>query len=150
MHIISSLENFPTRVGPATQLEHLTHEAQIEGYHVESFRDELAGASHVTIDRFLQNRPEFGAIGRLAIAATLIPLERDSLIPMFNPSKVGPENQKGVAEGWHKYFAQQLRLSSTNWGGGKLTIITYNYDRSLEHYLFTILKSTCKKSQQRT
>ena len=148
MRIISSLENFPTLVGPATQLEHLTHEAQIEGYHVASFRDELAGASHVTIDRFLQKRPEFGAIGKLAIASTLIPLECDSLIPMFKPSKARPEDKQRVAGGWYKYFAQQLNLSSTDWGDGKLTIITYNYDRSLEHYLFTILKSTCKESQQ--
>jgi hypothetical protein len=146
MHIISQLENYPTLVGPATQLEHLTREANIEDYHVKNFRDELAGASHVTIDRFLENRPEFGAIGKLAIAATLIPFERSSIISMFIPSKV--KDQKRIAEGWYKYFAQQLRLSSTYWGDGLLTIITYNYDRSLEYFLFRILTSTCKKSQQ--
>lgn len=146
--IISMLESFPKHAGPGTQLEILMHESGIEHGHIEEFRDELAGAHHITIDRFLQNRPDFARVGKLAIAATLIPFERDSIIPMLKPWKTRPEARSRVAEGWYKYFAEQLDLSSTNWGRGLLTIITYNYDRSLEHYLFTILKSTCDKSAE--
>ncbi|PYJ30067.1 MAG: hypothetical protein DME89_01430, partial [Verrucomicrobia bacterium] len=57
--IISSLESFPKRAGPGTPLETLMHASGIDADHVEEFRDELAGAPHITIDRFLQNRPDF-------------------------------------------------------------------------------------------
>ncbi len=146
--IISSLESFPKRAGPGTPLENLMHESGIDADHVEEFRDELAGAPHITIDRFLQNRPNFEGIGKLAIAATLIPFENDSIIPLFSPWKARPETRPRLAEGWYRYFAGQLNLSATDWGRGLLTIITYNYDRSLEHYLFTILKSSCEKSAE--
>jgi hypothetical protein len=116
--IISSLESFPKRAGPATQLENLMHESGIDADHVEEFRDELAGALHITIDRFLQNRPNFEGIGKLAIAATLIPFEHDSIIPLFSPWKARPETQARSAEGWYRYFAGQLNLSATDWGRG--------------------------------
>jgi hypothetical protein len=141
--IISNLEHFPRKGGPGTQLESIMREARLEDYHVTDFRDQLAGAPHMTIDRFLENRPEFEAIGKLAIAATLIPLEVDSVVRMFEPWK-----GHSCAEDWYTYFAQHLNLSSTYWGDGLLTIITYNYDRSLEYFLFRILKSTCRKSEQ--
>src|SRR5205814_2242901 len=105
----------------------------------------LAGAHHITIDQFLQNRSNFERVGKLAIAATLLPFERDSIFPMLKPWKTHPDVTRQVAEGWYGYFAKQLNLSASGWGRGLLTIVTYNYDRSLEHYLFTILKSTCDK-----
>src|SRR5437660_2575658 len=85
--IITSLKNFPTKVGPARPLENLLNALGIEAYHVQHFRDELARAPHITIDRFLENRPEFERIGKLAITATLIPLEQDSIVPMFTPEQ---------------------------------------------------------------
>jgi len=146
--IISSLESFPKRAGPGTQLENLMHESGINPRHIEEFRDELAGAHHITIDQFLQNRSNFERVGKLAIAATLLPFERDSIFPMLKPWKTHPDVTRQVAEGWYGYFAKQLNLSASDWGRGLLTIVTYNYDRSLEHYLFTILKSTCDKSPE--
>lgn len=146
--IISSLESFPKRAGPGKQLENLMHESGIDADHIEEFRDELAGAHHITIDRFLQNRPNFERVGKLAIAATLIPFEADSIVPMLKPWKARPDAKVRATEGWYAYLAKQLNLSSTDWGRGLLTIVTYNYDRSLEHYLFTILRSTCGKSPE--
>ena len=146
--IISSLESFPKRAGRGTQLENLMHESGINADHVEEFRDELAGAQHITIDRFLQNRPNFERVGKLPIAATLIPFEHDSIVPMLKPWKASLDAKHRATEGWYAYLARQLNLSSTDWGRGLLTIVTYNYDRSLEHYLFTILKSTCAKSPE--
>src|SRR5437016_7096027 len=46
--IISSLESFPKRAGPGTPLETLMHASGIDADHVEEFRDELAGAPHIT------------------------------------------------------------------------------------------------------
>ena len=146
--IISSLESFPKRAGPGTQLENLMHQSGIDVDHVEEFRDELAGAHHVTIDRFLQNRPDFEGIGKLAIAAALIPFEHDSIVPLLFPWKARPETKACLVHGWYRYLAGELNLSVTDWGRGLLTIITFNYHRSLEHYLFTILKSTCGKSAE--
>ena len=67
---------------------------------------------------------------------------------MFTPWDAQPEAKQRVAGGWYRYFAQQLNLSSKDWGGGLLRVMTYNYDRSLEHFLFTILRSTCKESER--
>jgi hypothetical protein len=114
--IISSLQSFPRVAGPGTQLDRIMHDAQIEPSHVEHFRDTLAGASHITIDRFLQNRPEFERIGKLAIAATLIPCEPKSVAPMFKPWEAASTAQERAKDGWYKYFAEQLKLSSTDWG----------------------------------
>jgi len=146
--IITSLASFPKRAGPATQLENLMHESGINPAKIQAFRDELSGASHVTIDRFLENHRDFEEIGKLAIAGTLIPFETDSIIPMFEPWKLRFEGQSRAEGGWYKYVAQQLNLSSTYWGDALLTVITYNYDRSLEYFLFRILKSSCDKSPE--
>lgn len=146
--IISSLESFPRRAGPGTQLENVLHESNIQYDQIEEFRDELAGAQHITIDRFLQNRPKFEMLGKLAIAATLIPFEADSIAPMLQPWKAYARFKPALTEAWYPYLAKQLNLGATDWGRGLLTIITYNYDRSLEHYLFTVLKSTCELSRE--
>jgi hypothetical protein len=114
--ILSSLEGFPRRAGPGTQLENLVHESAIASDHIQEFRDALAGAPHITIDQFLENRPAFERVGKLAIAATLIPFEQDSIIPMFASWKVDPGKKQRVTEGWYGYLAKQLNLSSTDWG----------------------------------
>src|SRR6267143_5043839 len=51
-----------------------------------------------------------------------------------------------MSQTWYQYFASTLQMNYSNWDVHRLTIITYNYDRSLDHYLFTILKASCQKS----
>jgi hypothetical protein len=121
--IISSLESFPKRAGPGTQLENLMHQSGIDVDHVEEFRDELAGAHHITIDRFLQNRPDFEGIGKLAIAAALIPFEHDSIVPLLFPWKARPETKAGLVHGLVSISCRRTESKRYRLGSGS----TYNH-----------------------
>jgi hypothetical protein len=94
----------------------------------------------------LEKRRKFINIGKAAIAASLLPFEADSKTAMFEPWECAPHLRDRAQEGWYQYFASQLKIGYDNWGRGLLTILTYNYDRSFEHYLFTILRSSCDRS----
>lgn len=89
--------------------------------------------SRISIDLFLEYRPEFLRIGKLAIALGLISSELES--KLFNASR-----------NWLDYLRNKLIAPFNEFGENKLSIITFNYDRSLEQYLFKVLKNTYGKS----
>ena len=104
-------------------------------------------ANTTSVDLFLERRPQFVEIGKVAIASVLLPAEANSRKTMFEPWACHADAQRRASQGWYQYFASEMRLSYGDWGRGLLTIITYNYDRSFEYYLFTILRSSCDKSE---
>lgn len=84
--------------------------------------------SAATIDAFLQRRPEFMEVGKLAIAYCLMPCEDESKL------------YYDVRDGnWYKYLAEKLDSAFEEFANNRLSIITFNYDRSLEHYLLNNL-----------
>ncbi len=97
------------------------------------FRNTLHGAGFLTIDRFLQKRPDFLDIGKSAIAAILLPYEVKS-------------NLFGFKNNWYKYIFQTLTEGTTKETllANRLKIVTFNYDRSLEHFLHTSIKNAFK------
>lgn len=141
--IIASLENNAVTGAPRKPLVQLLKNAGFTLSHITAFRLALMHADTTSVDLFLERRPEYIAVGKVAIAAILLPFEAKSVKTMFEPWACTPEEQQRASEGWYQYFASQLQLRFGNWGRGLLTIITYNYDRSLEHYLFTILQNSC-------
>ena len=86
-----------------------------------------------SVDAFLQRRPEFLGVGKLAIAYCLMPFENET--KLYQPDR----NLRGG--NWYKYLAGKLDSSFEEFGYNKLSIITFNYDRSLEHYLLNALIS---------
>jgi hypothetical protein len=84
-----------------------------------------------SIDAFLQRRPEFLEVGKLAIAYCLIPFENEA-----NLYRADRDLQGG---NWYKYLAGKLDSSFEEFGDNKLSMITFNYDRSLEYYLLNSL-----------
>jgi hypothetical protein len=52
---------------------------------VHAFVRDLLNSEFGTIDRFLQANHDFKEIGKVAIAAALIPLERDAALTCHNP-----------------------------------------------------------------
>jgi hypothetical protein len=143
--IISSLRNSSITGAGVSPLVRLLENAGFTSARIETFRNELMHADTMSVDLFLERRPNFMDIGKVAIAATLLPFEADSLKTMFEPWSCNETAQERAAEGWYQYFTSQLRLGFSDWGRGLLSILTYNYDRSLEHYLFTILRSSCNE-----
>ena len=96
------------------------------------FREAFRKSGVPSVDAFLERRPEFLTVGKLAIAYCLIPFENESTL--FAP----PLHDSGD---WYEYLSGKLAASFDEFGENKLSIITFNYDRSLEHYLFTSLRS---------
>src|SRR5687768_9970441 len=96
------------------------------------FINELRMAHQPSIDAFLQERgEEFLTLGKAVIAAALIPYEElDSLLPIEHEFSPDHKNQR-----WYAYL---LNLMGTyrEFGENNLSIITFNYDRSLEYFLF--------------
>lgn len=90
------------------------------------FAQELRLSQHYSVDAFLDDRREFIQVGKLAIAAVLIPRE--------DPTKLF------ATDNWYKYLLNRLLNRSAPERVSSLTILTYNYDRSLDYYLFTACK----------
>ena len=87
--------------------------------------------SPLSIDAFLQRRQEFLEIGKLAIAYCLIPFEDEA-----NLYRRDRDLRRG---NWYDYLAGKLDSPFEEFGDNKLSIITFNYDRSLEYYLLNSL-----------
>jgi hypothetical protein len=89
--------------------------------------------SRDSVDAFLEHNPKFTNVGRFSIVATLIPHE--------TPEAIGDGN-------WYRnlFEAMVKKVPFEEFEENNIAFITYNYDRSLESYLLTILQSAyCKK-----
>ena len=95
---------------------------------VDRFVTRLARSGHYSIDAFLETVPADMELGKYLIAYCLKKCEDvDRLFPPSNP-------------GWYQYlFNSLLGSSGTPFDENRLTIVTYNYDRSLETYLYHAL-----------
>jgi hypothetical protein len=96
----------------------------------EEFRNALKLSMLPSIDLFLEYRREFLSIGKFAIAISLIRLE-DSLVLQ----------RRGNLK-WYEYMYNQVVSGATDISQSKLKFITFNYDRSLEHFFHLALKHT--------
>ena len=97
------------------------------------FRETFRKSGQSSIDAFLEHRPEFIEVGKLAIAYCLIPYEVEDVLFESTPSRGG---------NWYQHLSEKLNASFEKFGENQLSIITFNYDRSLEHYLLTTLRNT--------
>jgi len=102
---------------------------------VLEFCSELESSSLYSIDAFLEKRPEYIEIGKAGIASILIPLEG-------NPLRV----QQGD---WYRYVINRTIANFEAGEQARLTILTFNYDRSLDCALYesfiTIYKNESAK-----
>jgi len=95
---------------------------------IEKFRQALRNSSAPSVDLFLEQRPEFEKIGKLAIAVTLIPLEDyEAFVPNKKPR-------------WYETLFH-LMVEGGTFEENKLSVITFNYDRSLEAFFFQALQN---------
>jgi hypothetical protein len=98
------------------------------------FREAFLRSGQPSIDAFLQYRPNFLEVGKLAIAYCLIPYENElHLYQMCDPDRGGD---------WYQYLSVKLDAPFEKFGENRLSIITFNYDRSLEHYLLNALQNS--------
>jgi hypothetical protein len=99
------------------------------------FRANLAGAKARSVDIFLSRdkQREFESIGKLAIAENLLFCEAHEKI-------FGPD----IKDDWYEYVFNTVLERTTDLAEVAelpLAFITFNFDRSLEHFLYVYLKS---------
>src|SRR6267142_2133552 len=96
--------------------------------HTQKFAETLERSFAPSVDRFLEENKQFEEIGKIAIATTLIPYER---FDAFTPSKT---------PGWYETLFH-LMVDGGHFQDNNLSILTFNYDRSLEAFFFQALKN---------
>lgn len=105
---------------------------------LKGFRDELREADPSSVDGFLEHRKDLIPIGKVAIAYALIKYEiPDRLYPDENAFKHNDKLDK--AEQWYRHLAEKLVTDIDSFHKNKLAVVTFNYDRSLDHYVFQSL-----------
>ena len=96
--------------------------------YVDRFVTRLSRSAHSSIDAFLETVPNDTDVGKYLITYCLKQHEDiDRLFPPYN-------------SGWYRYLFNSLLGSSDGaFEGNALTIVTFNYDRSVEAYLYHAL-----------
>jgi hypothetical protein len=115
--------------GPRNQLRQLL---DLPDEEIGRFRDDFYYSGNNSVDAFLEHRSEYMRIGKAAIALALIPREDQDRLFRYDT-------------GWLRYLYARLKTAA-NFESNRLSIITFNYDRSVEHFLFTCLKKSYSKS----
>ncbi|MCH8316544.1 MAG: SIR2 family protein [Planctomycetes bacterium] len=94
------------------------------------FQSKLRAARRTSIDAFLEARPHYENLGKLVIAYHLIRCENENRLYSVKSE-----------EDWYQYLIEMMLTDGFDkFGRNTLSIITYNYDRSLEYYMFHMLK----------
>jgi len=96
------------------------------------FKEAFLRSGQPSIDAFLERRPNFLGVGKLAIAYCLVPFEDERKLYQPDPNRGGD---------WYEYLSVKLNTSFEEFGNNKLSVITFNYDHSVEHYLLTSLQN---------
>jgi hypothetical protein len=114
---------------------------------VDSFLEHLYDEE--SIDAFLEYQTEDAVkIGKALIAATLFPFEREDnldlsfIMKRSNSFFAKPIEKEDTEYNWYQLLWRALASDAKfeEFQENQLRIITFNYDRSLEHYLFNRLK----------
>ena len=100
------------------------------------FQRALKLAGRTSIDAFLERQDaEFVLIGKQLIAYILSRYENEA--DLYDNIRQGEDNKR-----WYQFLWEQIVQggSGTIFDGSKISIITFNYDRSLEFFLFNALR----------
>jgi len=104
---------------------------------ISEFHQALRKSGANSVDEFLENRTEFLDIGKAAIARVLIPHETD--VTLHDRRLVQNTGH------WYYHLYEQMRAPFHRFDLNKLQVVTFNYDRSLEQFLITVLQHSHKK-----
>jgi hypothetical protein len=117
-----------------------------------AFIDTLIRAGCSSVDTFLESRSEYVEIGKAAIAAQLLPCEKDStLFDMWVDVRLDATRAKQYEHNWpwyeHIFGVLSDGVPFSELYRNRLSIITFNYDRSFEHFLITAMMNRYGRSE---
>jgi hypothetical protein len=101
---------------------------------ITHFKTSLKRSGTGSIDEFLERRPEYIEIGKAFIALVLSTYENEDTL--FSHDGTGNASK---GKNWYHYLFQKMTAETDDISRNPISFITYNYDRSLEEYLFTAL-----------
>ena len=112
--------------------EYVREAAAVRTIALTEFRTALLESRRTSIDRFLQTRQDYLTIGKAAIAASLIPLEIEA--NLYKPAEFD----------WYQYLFDHIigGASPEFFKRNRLTIVTFNFERSFEFALFKALQAS--------
>ncbi|MEE9215445.1 MAG: hypothetical protein V3U54_11845 [Thermodesulfobacteriota bacterium] len=102
-------------------------EGELSLREIKKFKEKFTGAGVYSIDSFLEHRTEFMDIGKISIARMLISYEIDN-------------NLRATKNNWYMYLFDRMKGSFGQLDQNNISFITFNYDRSLEYFLFEAVK----------
>lgn len=104
---------------------------------IADFYSAFLNSNMYSIDSFLARRPEYIEIGKKTIAAILLGKEDDGLLLQDN----------GREDNWYRYLLNCV--AAENWEEldlSGLSVVTFNYDRSLERFLTVAISNSYNKT----
>jgi hypothetical protein len=120
---------------------------------VENFRENLLLSPDYSIDSFLEHHnDDYKKLGKIGIASVLLPLERKRYLYDDWMLSFTTENFSSIIRPkdghWYQYLFNQIckHCKFEEFSCNKISVITFNYDRSLEYYLLNCLRAKYKKS----
>jgi hypothetical protein len=111
---------------------------------IEEFANRLFQAQSSSLDFFLEKNPQYSLLGKLCIIFCISRYE-DENSWQYAPFKYVDKLKKDFPDfGWYRYLWHNLISECKDINDlykNKVTVITFNYDRSLEYYLMKAIKS---------
>lgn len=123
--VVQELRDEPNR------LFRLLLDCGFEAAPLKEFRRALELSGQPSVDLFLENRRTFLDIGKAAMAALLIRHESEASL------RRPPEQPN-----WYADLFARIGSSLEEFASSQLAILTFNYDRSIDHYLFLSLQNS--------
>ena len=102
--------------------------------HILDFAKQLKLSDDDNIDAFLERIPDFVKLGKVAIALSLI--EKENVNAFYTDGK----------DKWYRTLVNELKSSSPSNFENKVAFLTFNYDRSFDHYLFDSIRGCFHKA----
>jgi hypothetical protein len=125
------LQNFLDTTGHSVQLYNTTEFVQRQTI---EFTEAFRYSGFLSVDAFLERRPEFMEIGKAMMGIEL--LLRESGIRLWQEDR-----------NWLTSLYQSMVGSTLGeFGDNSVSFVTFNYDRSVEHFLFTSLQNAFGRS----
>lgn len=112
------------------------HAADFSERDTTALRDALTDAHVGSVDEFLElpAHKSLVGVGKAAIAAALLSYE--------NPKRIKPD---AYADDWYQHLFRRMKEGAPSFKTfltNRVVFVTFNYDRSLEYFFLTTLRST--------
>jgi hypothetical protein len=101
---------------------------------ITTFRNAFFRSGKLSVDAFLEHRDDLMDIGKAATALALIRFENEGKLFSYDDSN------------WLRETFARLTTSFDEFPNNRLSFVTFNYDRTVEHFLFSALQNSYRKS----